>query len=610
MQDLFRHLPAVIYEYVIYPDGKREFSYMSPASEPILGLSADAVMQDAALMDSIVHPDDLQHLQETSRFSEENALEWNWQGRFQVGGKTKWCEIRSSHELRDNGTILRRGLIQDITIRKESAKESELRYQSLVERLPIGIVIHRNGKLVYANSNAYHILAARRSEDLMGTDVLNFVHPAQRDRVQRRMKEIEAGVPVPMVEQKYLRRDGTLVDVETMSFPFRFRGEQCIQVVFRDITERKQTEARIKKNETLFSQLFENVPMAVVMLDDGGKVHQVNSGFEAMFGYMMDELRGKNLNDFIVPEELRNEGIDLNNLITSHKVVSLETIRRHKNGRLVNVILYGVPVMLENQTINIYGVYVDITDRKKVEEELKIRNAELDNFVYKVSHDLRAPLSSILGLVNLARLPGNTDNPMDYIDIIGGKVEHLDHFIGDVLSHSKNLKMEVTISRVDFQQVIERTFNDLNYLQGASEMSRNIRIDGIDFYSDPWRISEIFRNLVSNAIKYRQMEGVRSEINIKIHVDHMRAEISFSDNGIGIDDANLNKIFEMFYRATEQSDGSGIGLYIVKNAIDKLGGQINVTSRPGHGTRFNIVLPNRINNVITRGVAPLVVEQR
>ncbi len=159
----------------------------------------------------------------------------------------KWCEIRSSHELRDNGTILRRGLIQDITIRKESAKESELRYQSLVERLPIGIVIHRNGKLVYANSNAYHILGARRSEDLMGTDVLNFVHPAQRDRVQRRMKEIEAGVPVPMVEQKYLRTDGTLVDVETMSFPFRFRGEQCIQVVFRDITERKQTRSTYKE---------------------------------------------------------------------------------------------------------------------------------------------------------------------------------------------------------------------------------------------------------------------------------------------------------------------------------------------------------------------------
>ena len=327
-----------------------------------------------------------------------------------------------------------------------------------------------------------------------------------------------------------------------------------------------------------------------------------------MFGFDMHELKGKNLNDYIVPDHLQNEGIDLNNLITSNKVVRLDTIRRHREGKLVNVILYGVPIMQENQTIGIYGVYIDITDRMKVEDELKIRNAELDNFVYKVSHDLRAPLSSILGLVNLAKLPGNTDNPLEYIEIIGGKVEHLDHFIGDVLSHSKNLKMEVTINKVDFAHVIDRTFNDLSYLESASEISRVIRIDGIDFYSDPWRISEIFRNLISNAIKYRQTEGVQSEVSIKVHVDHLRAEISFADNGIGIDEANLNKIFEMFYRATEQSDGSGIGLYIVKNAVDKLAGQISVSSRPGHGTRFNIVLSNRIKTMITR-MTPITVEQ-
>jgi len=243
-------------------------------------------------------------------------------------------------------------------------------------------------------------------------------------------------------------------------------------------------------------------------------------------------------------------------------------------------------------------VYVDITERKRVEEELKIRNGELDNFVYKVSHDLRAPLSSILGLVNLAKLPGNTDNPMDYIDIIGSKVEHLDHFIGDVLSHSKNLKMEISTAKVDFNRIIQQTFNDLNYLEGTQEMKRSVKIEGIDFYSDPWRISEILRNLISNAIKYRRLENVLSEINIKITIDHLRAEVIFSDNGIGISDTSLSKIFEMFYRATEQSDGSGIGLYIVKNAVEKLGGQIYVASRVGQGTRFNIILPNRINNVV------------
>jgi signal transduction histidine kinase len=246
----------------------------------------------------------------------------------------------------------------------------------------------------------------------------------------------------------------------------------------------------------------------------------------------------------------------------------------------------------------------------KVEDELKIRNAELDNFVYKVSHDLRAPLSSILGLVNLAKVPGNPDDLSEYIDLIGTKVEHLDHFISDVLSHSKNLKMEVSLAKVDLAHVIDRTFSDLNYLKGAKEMIRHIKVDGVDFYSDPWRISEIFRNLISNAIKYRQVNGSRiPEVWVKVHVDNLRADISFADNGIGISNDNLNRVFEMFFRATEQSDGSGIGLYIVKNAVEKLGGQISLSSKQGEGTRFNIVLPNRIASSMTKAV-PLVFEQR
>lgn len=609
MQDLFKHLPAVFYEYVVYPDGRKGFNYLSEACEVILGLKPEDVILDDSLMYSIVHQDDVAHLKETSDLSLRNSAEWNWQGRVQVNGRIKWLEFRSSHSLQKDGIVFRRGIIQDITERKNVSIENELRYQSLVEKLPIGIVIHRKGKLLFANEQACTIFATKNSDSLIGTNILDYVHPDFRVKIAERMKEVDAGVPVPMMEQKYLRTDGRTIDVEAMAFPFSFKGEPCTQVIFRDITEKKQTEARFKKNETLFTQLFQNVPMAVVMLDENGKVFQVNKGFEQMFGYERSELRGHNLNDFIVPEQLRNEGIDLNNLITSNQVVSIESIRRHRSGELVNVILCGVPVMMGNQTIGIYGVYVDITDRKRVEEELKIRNTELDNFVYKVSHDLRAPLSSILGLVNLARLPGNTDNPMDYIDIIGEKVQALDHFIGDVLSHSKNLKIEVNISKVNLGDIIDQTFTDLSYLEGAKQVKRCVKIEGIDFFSDQWRISEIFRNLISNAIKYRQLYTEGSEIQIKIHIDHLRADISFSDNGIGIDENNLAKIFDMFYRATEQSDGSGIGLYIVKNAVDKLGGQINVVSKIGQGTRFNILLPNRINSIINRN-SPFVVEQQ
>lgn len=588
----------MLYEYVIFPDGSRRFNFVSDTSERILGLSASMIVRDVGALDAIIHKDDIQNLYETSAVSENSGNEWHWQGRIWVGGSLKWVEFLSNHELGSDGTIIRRGVIQDITMRKQSVDESEGRYLDSIQRLPIGIIIHKKGKLLFVNAQAHAILGIQDSEERIGTFVMDFVHPEFHKHIVKGMQEAASGVTGVMEEQKFLRSDGTVIYVETTTFPITFQGDSCFQINFRDVTERKQAEERTKKNETLLAQLFQNVPMAVVLLTDSGKVEQVNKGFEEMFGFTLAELKGRSINDFIVPEELTHEGVDLNNLITNHRIISIETARRHRNGKLVDVILYGMPVMLDNQTIGIYGVYVDITERKRVEEELKIRNGELDNFVYKVSHDLRAPLSSILGLVNLAKLPGNTDNPMDYIDIIGSKVEHLDHFIGDVLSHSKNLKMEISTAKVDFDRIIQQTFSDLNYLDGTQDMKRAVKIEGIEFFSDPWRISEIMRNLISNAIKYRRLENVVSEINIKITIDHLRAEIIFSDNGIGISESNLSKIFEMFYRATEQSDGSGIGLYIVKNAVEKLGGQIYVASRVGQGTRFNIILPNRINYVI------------
>jgi PAS domain S-box-containing protein len=477
--------------------------------------------------------------------------------------------------------------------------------------LPIGIIIFIDSKIVFCNDRAGSILGALKYQELIGEDAKRFIQPEQHDFYMERLGQAQAGEPVPLCEQVYVRLDGSEVEVEEMAFSFLFRNQQASQVIFRDITEKKSAEATIRKNETLFTQLFNSIPMATVMLDGAGKVLQINSGFREMFGYELEELKGKNLNDHIVPDELRNEGIDLNNLIHASRVISVETIRKHKQGKVVNVILYGVPVMQDLETIGIYGVYVDITDRRKVEDELKIRNAELDNFVYKVSHDLRAPLSSILGLVNLAKVPGNTDDMLDYIDIIGNKVEHLDGFISDVLSHSKNLKVELSVNQINLRGIIENSFTDLNYLQGAKEMIKHVKVEGVEFYSDPWRISEIFRNLISNAVKYRQMDGSRQpEISIKIHVDNLRADISFADNGIGITEENLNRIFEMFFRATEQSDGSGIGLYIVKNAVDKLGGQISVASKSGLGTRFNIILPNRISSSPITKSYPILAEVR
>lgn len=373
--------------------------------------------------------------------------------------------------------------------------------------------------------------------------------------------------------------------------------------IINNIRERKELEQKSReadirnlKTETLFSELFNSSPMAIVLLDSSGNVERVNHGFELLFGYTITELRGKSLNHFIVPQALEAEGNDLNSLISSEQIVRIETIRLRRDDEPIPVIIYGVPVHLEDQTIGIFGVYVDISNQKKIEEELKIRNSELDNFVYKVSHDLRAPLSSVLGLVNLAQMPGNHDDPATYLKIIGEKVGQLDHFIGDVLSHSKNLKLDVKTGAIDFQSIIDKTFKNLSYMQGADNFERQVSIRGSEFSSDPWRIGEIFRNLISNAIKYRKIKNECCQVSIAIEITPEQANIVFTDNGIGISEENLSKIFEMFYRASEQSEGSGLGLYIVKNAVEKLGGHLNVSSRLNEGTTFEIVLPNKFSN--------------
>ncbi len=588
-------LPAVIFEYAILPDGSRDFIYLSPRCEEILGVSRNVLMRGVFPMKNLIHHEDWDDFQLTSESSITGLKEWKWEGRVNTPTKTIWVEASAVPSPQLDGSVILSGLITDVTSRKEleqRQRDTDQQYRDLVEHLPMGVAIYTDRKLVYANGYAVYMMGATDEDELVGRDVMDFVHPDFQEIVLERVTSVMRGATLSPLEQRFIRVDGKVIDVEVTAYPFQYHGKRAAQLLVKDLTDHKQTQATMKKTETLFSQLFHSSPMAITMLDDKGNVVQVNKGFEELFGYDIKELKGKGLNQYIVPEELEAEGNDLNSLVSTYQVIRTESIRKRKDGSVLTVIIYGVPVRMEGTTIGIFGVYVDITERKKVEEELKIRNTELDNFVYKVSHDLRAPLSSILGLVNLAKMPDNDDNPHMYIDLIGQKVEQLDHFISDVLSHSKNLKMDVKVAKVNFKGLIDQTFTNLSHMKGAGEIRKKITITDKDFYSDPWRIAEIFRNLISNAIKYRNLKLAESAIEIDISLDHTHCTIVFKDNGIGISAANLSKIFDMFYRASEQSEGSGLGLYIVKNAVDKMGGEVIVDSELGKGTTFRISLPN------------------
>jgi signal transduction histidine kinase/ligand-binding sensor domain-containing protein len=236
---------------------------------------------------------------------------------------------------------------------------------------------------------------------------------------------------------------------------------------------------------------------------------------------------------------------------------------------------------------------------RKIEQhnaELRKLNNELDRFVYSTSHDLRAPLASILGLINLSRL--EKENREEYLNLIEKSVRKLDEFISEIIDYSRNARLEIEPVHIDFQTIVASILEDLEYLEENVSVKKNISISGSgQYFNDKTRLRIILSNLISNAIKYRNTWITDPRVNITISYNTRQAVLMVEDNGIGIVPDQLENIFKMFHRGSEQSKGSGLGLYIVKETVDKLGGTVTVKSKVGEGTAFEVIIP-AMNEVI------------
>jgi signal transduction histidine kinase len=243
----------------------------------------------------------------------------------------------------------------------------------------------------------------------------------------------------------------------------------------------------------------------------------------------------------------------------------------------------------------------EIDTRKGAEEklqcsnqELSKRNTELDNFVYSVSHDLRAPIASVLGLINLAKKDDDLNMKDMYLDMIHNSAKQQDHFIREILDQSRNSRLEVKREEIFFEPIIEETFNQLKFATATGQsVEKIIHIkQEKPFYSDRWRLKVILNNIISNAIRYRN--GRDPVIRVDVEVNNMGAQLRIEDNGKGIAQEHLGNVCKMFYRATDDGAGSGLGLYIVKETIDKLNGSINIDSEIGKGTLVKLKIPEVI----------------
>ncbi|MEP2772741.1 MAG: HAMP domain-containing sensor histidine kinase [Fulvivirga sp.] len=224
---------------------------------------------------------------------------------------------------------------------------------------------------------------------------------------------------------------------------------------------------------------------------------------------------------------------------------------------------------------------------------LKNINAELDRFVYSASHDLRAPINSLKGLIKIARGETDNNNVNKYFGMMDRSLEKQDNFIKKIISFSRNKRLELTIEEVDLDELVTDVFHQLQFMPGADKITLIKSLSSKNILADPFRLEVILTNLFSNAIKFIDPRKAEQIIEVTSRVNNGIMELAIRDNGLGISDEHKEKIFDMFYMTTYSKEGSGVGLYIVKETISKMGGSISVESAIDEGTTFYIHLPLR-----------------
>lgn len=249
----------------------------------------------------------------------------------------------------------------------------------------------------------------------------------------------------------------------------------------------------------------------------------------------------------------------------------------------------AIIILLMLGIISFYAMTM-LNQLKHQNAALKHANKELDRIAYGVSHDLRAPINSMLGLVNLARGEKDEEKMATYIEMMRKALITQERFIKEMIAFSKENRKVLKKEIVDLNHIIEQVINMHKHMSEAENIVFSMSVGVHRVFTDAHRLEIILNNLVSNAIKYHDQSKPNKYIKIKTYSDNDKVCIDVADNGLGIDIKDQSKIFEMYYMSQDREKGSGLGLFIVKEAISKLNGEIRVKSTKGAGSTFTLVL--------------------
>ena len=338
-----------------------------------------------------------------------------------------------------------------------------------------------------------------------------------------------------------------------------------------------------------FEKIIYSDVMEEIKVRSNDETKQLSEAFNIMVGHLRRSFQEQEKSR-VQLEELNTE-LSESNLVLRDKTGEIEAQKRKID--LQNRILITTKVKLEESNQNLEKKVKERTYKmQRAIDELNKTVAELDRFVYSASHDLGAPLKSVMGLVHISKYEDDPKILKEYLDQIGGCTEKLENVIKDLIDYSRNSRTELEITPVKLDELIDDSISELSYSDEIKNIKIEVELGALqETCSDYQRLKIILRNLLSNAIKYQDKRKDKKTIKISTGQEDDSWYLTVEDNGIGIRDEYINNVFKMFYRATDQSQGSGLGLFIVQESVAKLHGKIDIQSTYGKGTFFRISFP-------------------
>lgn len=348
-------------------------------------------------------------------------------------------------------------------------------------------------------------------------------------------------------------------------------------------------------DELKYSLLVENSSDSFWLVDKNYKLISYNNSYveSTKLFYDISPVKGMSVVDFL-SSEIKNTWLKLYKRALAGEHFSEEIVENYLGIQLCFDVSFN-PVFANESITGVAVFSRDITARKNIEQELEYKINELNTFIYRASHDLRSPLTSILGLVQLAKNETTPSEQLKHIEMIGLSVQKMDDLLVDLVKIANVAQGKLSADRIDFIWMIDEIINSIAFRPEFNKIvfQKHFNFDA-HFVADSGLLYSVLQNLIDNAVKYKRADDkVDPIIIIAIDVNSSQVTISITDNGIGIQENLIEKVFDMFYRGTAESNGTGLGLYIVKTSVEKMGGKVALKSIFGKGTSVNLVFPNK-----------------